>query len=113
MQPLQSTAPESTESTDRTSDALVLRNHGHDDAVTLTLTIETLDGTTVFEERYRLSPLTTRVLDVPVAPGTYRVAATIDTKRPQDGVCALGDSPTRAACVETGNGVVSVVDGVG
>ncbi len=113
MQPVPSALSDSDIVThDRIVDAVVLRNYDHDVAVALTITVEDLDGTTVFEDRYCLPPLTTEVIDLPLSVGTYRVAAAIGDKPSAETVCALGNEATRAACVETGNGIVSVVDGL-
>jgi len=90
------------------TDALLLRNYEGASPVTIDVTVSD-DGQPVCETTVTLEPLTIESVDLPVAPGEYRVTALIDESQAA-ATCTLGDEPTALAFVEAGNGVVSVVD---
>lgn len=92
------------------TDALLLRNYEGASPVTIDIAISD-DGQPVCETTVTLEPLTIESIDLPVAPGEYRLtAATADSDA--TAICELGDAPTALAFVEAGNGIVSVVDEV-
>ena len=106
--PLASPPQESTTTPDQLcTNALLLRNYEGAQPVTITVTISD-DGTTVYETTVTLEPLSLKSLDVPVAPGDYRVQAATDDSDTA-ATCTLGTAPTELAFVEAGNGIVSVV----
>ena len=99
----QSTTPEAT-----CTDALLFRNYEGANPVTVDVTVSD-DGQPVCETTVTLDPLTIESVDLPVAPGEYRVTATTADSAAA-ATCDLGDAPTALAFVEAGNGIVSVVD---
>jgi hypothetical protein len=106
--PLASPPQESTTAPDQTcTDALLLRNYEGAQPVTVDVTISD-DGTPVHETTVTLDPLTLKSIDLPIAPGDYRVQAATDDNDAAS-ICTLGTAPTELAFVEAGNGIVSVV----
>ena len=106
--PLASPPQESTTPPEQTcADALLLRNYEGAQTVTVDVTISD-DGTPVHETTVTLDPLTLKSIDLPIAPGDYRVQAATDDNAAAS-VCTLGTAPTELAFVEAGNGIVSVV----
>lgn len=114
--PLATPTQQSTTPSESTcTDALLLRNYEGASPVTIKLTVSdddqpvSDDSQPVHETTVTLDPLTIESIDLPVAPGEYRVTATTAAS---DAVatCDLGDAPTALAFVEAGNGIVSVVD---
>jgi hypothetical protein len=107
---LQATPPQQSDDTPASSeDALLLRNYDSDTAADITVTFEDPNGSTVHRTTYRITPLTTRSVDVPVAAGEYRVSANMGSESSVAAACRIGDEPLELASVEIGNGVVSVV----
>lgn len=90
-------------------DALLLRNYDSDAAADITVTFEEPNGHSVYRNTYRISPLSTRSVDIPVAAGEYRVSAKTGSDSSVTAACRIGDGPLELASVEIGNGVVSVV----
>ena len=106
--PLASPRNEPTTSPEqRCTDALLLRNYEGAQTVAVDVTI-TDEHTTVYETTVSLDPLTIKSIDLPIAPGDYRVQAATDGNAAAS-VCTLGTAPTELAFVEAGNGIVSVV----
>jgi len=105
--PLASPRNEPTTSPEqRCTDALLLRNYEGAQRVTVDVTIS--DENTVYETTVSLDPLTIKSIDLPIAPGDYRVQAATDGNAAAS-ICTLGTAPTELAFVEAGNGIVSVV----
>jgi len=96
----------------QSTEGLFIRNYDANNAAELTVEIEDLDGATVFEEEYHIDALITEVADLPLSPAPYQVTVSLDSGAFDSDVCRIGDDPTELAYVETGNGVVSVVNGV-
>ena len=90
------------------TDALLLRNYEGASSVTIDVIVSD-DGQALCETTVTLEPLTIESIDLPVAPGEYRVTATT-ADSDATATCELGDAPTALAFVEAGNGIVSVVD---
>ena len=106
--PLASPPQESTTPPEQCcTDALLLRNYEGAQTVTVDVTISD-DGTPVHETTVTLEPLTIESLDLPIAPGDYRVQAATGGSDAA-ATCTLGTAPTELAFVEAGNGIVSVV----
>lgn len=107
--PLASQTQQSSTTPDPTcTDALLLRNYEGATAVSIDVVVSD-DGQPIHETTITLDPLTIESVDLPVAPGEYRVTAVIDQSQAAT-TCTLGDEPTALAFIEAGNGVVSVVD---
>jgi len=107
--PLATPTQQSTTSPDATcTDALLLRNYEGASPVTIDIAVGD-DSQPVCETTVTLDPLTIERVDLPVAPGEYRVTATT-ADSDATATCDLGDAPTALAFVETGNGIVSVVN---
>lgn len=107
---LQATPPQQSDETHPScEDALLLRNYDSDAAANITVTFEEPNGHSVYRNTYRITPLSTRSVDVPVAAGEYRVSAKTDSDSSGTAACRIGDGPLELASVEIGNGVVSVV----
>ena len=102
-------APDSDQ---QTSEALFIRNYDSSNTADLTVQFNDNDGNTIFGDRYQIDPLITKLIDIPLSPGGYRVTVLLDTGTSDSAVCHITDDPTALAAVETGNGVVSVVDGL-
>ncbi|ESS09637.1 MAG: hypothetical protein A07HN63_00442 [uncultured archaeon A07HN63] len=96
----------------QSTEGLFIRNYDANRAADLTVEIEDLDGNTVFDEEYHIEPLITEVVDLPLSPDAYQVTVSLDSAVSDSDVCRIGDDPTELAYVETGNGVISVVNGV-
>lgn len=76
--------------------------------MTITVTVSEASQP-VCQRTITLDPLTIESVDLPVAPGEYRVTAATGNSEAA-ATCTLGDKPTELAFVEAGNGVVSVVN---
>jgi hypothetical protein len=92
--------------------ALLLRNYDDTEAAVLTVTVADPNDEIVHTETYTVGPLITRTVDLPLADGVYSVSARTGLKSSTCPRCWLSDEPTEIAAVETGNGVISVVEGV-
>ncbi len=113
---MQLTYPPETHTTDtqrHATSGLVLRNYNHTTKVGLTLTITDGTGEVIVEDQHMLKPLTTVVPTLHLPAGEYQITATIDDTAATTETCTLGESVQKTAYVETGNGVVSIVDGFG
>ena len=94
------------------TEALLIRNYDANRVADLTVEIADLDESIVFDEKYQIKPLITEVVDLPLSRGTYQVSVTLDESVTHSTPCYIGYGPTELACIETGNGVVSVTDGL-
>jgi len=98
--------------TQKSSEALFMRNYDAASTAELSVELETPEGSTVFEETYRVDSQATEIVDLPVSPGSYEVTVRLNSTTSDSDTCCIGDDPTELAYVETGNGVVSVVSGI-
>lgn len=97
-----------------TDETLVVRNHGTS-AVALGVTFLDTDGTVAFDRTYALAPGETVSTPTRLPRGVYRVVARLADapgEQRDTAACLVGSAPGEAALVETGNGIVSVTDGV-
>lgn len=94
------------------TEALLIRNHDANRVADLTVEIADLDESIVFDEKYQIKPLITEVVDLPLSRGTYQVSVTLDESVIHSTSCYIGYGPMELACIEIGNGVVSVTDGL-
>ncbi|MEF8852324.1 MAG: hypothetical protein V5A28_07890 [Haloarculaceae archaeon] len=105
-----------------TDESLVLRNY--DGApVRVHVRFVDADDETAFDRTYALGPGDVVSTPTRLRRGVYRVVATLDGGPGQTGdaggtaerdaaECLVGSAPAETAVVETGNGVVSVTEGV-
>lgn len=98
--------------TQKSSEALFMRNYDTASTADLRVEFKTPEGSTVFEETYRVGSQATEIVDLPVSPGSYEVTVRLNSTTSDSDTCRIGDDPTELAYVETGNGVVSVVSGI-
>lgn len=105
-----------------TDESLILRNYD-DTSVRVHIRLINADDETALDRTYALGPGDVVSTPTRLLRGVYRVAAEIDdvsadpgdasetTKRDAT-ECLVGSAPTETAVVETGNGVISVTEGV-
>jgi len=116
-QPSTDAAPEemADETTDRRiarrSEELHLRNFDVSREHTLTVRVSDDDGL-VFASRYYLTPGKTVSELGRVPPGEYEVRVELDGRRQQTATCEVGETPSKTALVEVGNGTVSLTEGL-
>lgn len=99
-----------------TDESLVVRNYHHE---TVEVTVQLLDpdDDVAFDRTYALGPGDVASTPTRLPRGVYRVVARLDddalgTDGRDTADCLVGSDPTETALVETGNGVVSVTEGV-
>jgi hypothetical protein len=99
-----------------TDESLVVRNYHHE---TAKVTVQLLDpdDDVAFDSTYALGPGDVASTPTRLPRGVYRVVARLDdgalgTDGRDTADCLVGSDPTETAVVETGNGVVSVTEGV-
>lgn len=116
-QPSTDAAPEETadETADRRiarrSEELHLRNFDVSREHTLTVRVSDDDGL-VFANRYYLTPGKTVSELGRISPGEYEVRVELDGRRQQTATCEIGETPSKTALVEVGNGTVSLTEGL-
>jgi hypothetical protein len=105
-----------------TDESLVLRNYDGT-SVRVHVRFVDADDDTVFKRTYTLGPGDVVSTPTRLRRAVYRVAATVDhdSADPGDAIettkrdaaeCLVGSAPAETAVVETGNGVVSVTEGI-
>jgi hypothetical protein len=96
-----------------TDESLVVRNY---DATTAELAVEFVDADdeVAFRRTYAVPPGGVVSTPARLSRGVYRVVArpVDDTDASDATACLVGSGPSETAVVETGNGVVSVSEGV-
>lgn len=97
-----------------TDETLVVRNYGTT-AVCLGVTFVNTGGEVAFDRTYSVAPGETISAPTRLSRGVYRVSARL-TDAPGEqrdtAECLVGSAPGETALVETGNGLVSVTDGI-
>jgi hypothetical protein len=93
-----------------TDEILVLRNY--DGSGTHDLTVRLVDASedVAFERAFTLAPLETISVGTRLRRAVYRVEARLDGDRHASADCLVGSGPTETAVIETGNGLLSVVE---
>lgn len=91
--------------------AVHLRNYDHMGGHSVHVHIETGSGREVASERHYLLPGQSAWVTGPLDPGRYHVRVWVDGVERRRIDCRLDESPTGAALIELGNGVVSVTTG--
>ena len=91
--------------------ALVVRNHDGNDAYEVDVRFLDADGDVVFRRVVAVAPLETVTVRTRLEPAVYRVV--VRTEDVSDRAeCHVGNGIHETALVETGNGAVSVVEGL-
>jgi hypothetical protein len=93
-------------------ESLVLRNYDGEDSHELVVRFRDADGELAFERTYELGPDEVVATRTRLPRGVYGV-----TVRRADGAaatreCLIGSGPAETAVVETGNGILSLVEGL-
>ena len=93
-------------------ESLVLRNYDSDDGHQVA--IRFIDGhdNLAFDRTVSVAPRETVSIDTGLDRAVYRVEARIENGATTGAECLVGRAPSECAMVETGNGRVSVVEGV-
>lgn len=91
---------------------LQIRNYD-DRSYTVDVVVEDDDGVAL-ERSYRLAPGEFRAERGTLSPGTYKVtaSASVVLDKCDAATCEVGDDPADTVCVEVGNHVVTVSEGV-
>ena len=92
------------------SESLVLRNYD-DSTHDVEVTITNHDGETAFTRSVSVGSQDTVSIQTRLDRAVYRVDVQLDTGENDRADCLLGSDPNECAKIETGNGVVSVVEG--
>lgn len=106
-------ATSSAEGTDArvvSDESLVLRNHD-DSTHNIHVTFTSHNGETAFDRTVSVRPQETVSIQTRLDRAVYRVDARLDSGARARADCLLGSDPNECAMVETGNGVISVVEG--
>lgn len=105
-----------------TDESLIVRNYGGT-SVRVHIRFVNADDEAVFDRTYTLGSGEVVSTSTRLRRGVYRVAATVDygsadpsdaskTTKQAAAECLIGSAPAETAVVETGNGVISVTEGV-
>jgi len=92
--------------------SLVVRNHDGSEAYELRVRFVDADGAVAFRRTFTVAPLETVTVETRLERAVYRVDVTVDGGRTVSAECLVGSGVNETALVETGNGIVSVVEGV-
>ena len=92
------------------SESLVLRNYD-DSTHDVHVTITDDNGETAFTRTVSVGPQDTVSIQTRLERAVYRVDVRLDNGVGDRADCLLGSDPNECAKIETGNGVVSVVEG--
>jgi len=76
------------------------------------VTFRDADDEVAFSRTFRLAPMETVTVSSRLQRGVYRVSATLDDDESAAADCLVGSGPNETALVETGNGSLSVAEGV-
>jgi hypothetical protein len=108
------TAPptESTASRVVDDERLVLRNYDSDDGHQVAVRFVDGQDTPAFDRTVSVAPGETVSVDTGLDRAVYRVEARLENGATAGAECLVGRDPSECAMVETGNGRVSVVEGV-
>lgn len=91
-------------------ESLVLRNYD-DSTHNVHITITDDNGETAFTRTISIGPQDTVSIKTRLKRAVYRVDVRLDNGVSDRTDCLLGSDPNECAKIETGNGVVSVVEG--
>jgi len=102
--------PNSTDSRPVCDESLVIRNYD-DSTHSIHVTFTDHNGETVFTRTVSIKPQDTVSIQTRLERAVYRVDTRLDNGAMARADCLLGSDPNECAKVETGNGVISVVEG--
>lgn len=103
----------SQESTQVVSEqSLVVRNYDGSRAHELRISFVDSDGEVAFTRALVVEPLETIAVQTRLERAVYRVEARLDDRERDSAECLVGSGPNETALVETGNGTVSVAEGI-
>ena len=94
------------------NEGLVLRNYDSDDGHRVLVRFIDSNGSPAFDRTVSVAPRETVSVDTGLDRAVYRVEARLENGATTSAACLVGGSPGECAMVETGNGRVSVVEGV-
>lgn len=95
-----------------TDRSLVVRNYDGSEAHDVTVTFLGPDGDRAFARTVGVAPLETVAIQTRLERAVYRVRARLDGAETDSAECLVGSGPDETALVETGNGTVSVAEGL-
>lgn len=101
---------DSTDARPVSDESLVLRNYD-DSTHNIHVTFTDHNGKTVFTRTVSVNSQDTVSIQTRLERAVYRVDARLDNGAIARADCLLGSDPNECAKVETGNGVISVVEG--
>ena len=94
------------------NEGLVLRNYDSDDSHRVVVRFTDSRGTLVFDRTVPVAPRETVSVDTGLDRAVYQVEAYLESGATASAECLVGRDPSECAMVETGNGRVSVVEGI-
>jgi hypothetical protein len=92
--------------------SLVVRNYDGSEAHDVTVTFLDPDGDRAFARTVAVAPQETIAIQTRLDRAVYRVRARLDGEETDSDECLVGSGPDETALVETGNGTVSVAEGL-
>lgn len=94
-----------------TDQCLLIRNY--DGSTTHQVQVRFIDSSyeTAFDRTITMTPLEAKTVEARLERGIYRVEAQLDNEATDSAQCLIGSGANELAVVETGNGIISVVDG--
>lgn len=93
-------------------ESLVLRNYDSDDGHQVAVRFIDGQDSLAFDRTVSVGPRETVSIDTGLDRAVYRVEARLENGATAGAECLVGRDPSECAMVETGNGRVSVVEGV-
>lgn len=94
------------------NESLVLRNYDTEETHTLDVTLLDPSGDVAFDRTVTVDPRATVCIETRLERAVYRVSAHLETGTMARTDCLIGSGPDECAVIETGNGTVSVSDGL-
>lgn len=93
------------------SESIIVRNYDHPEFRTIDITLRSAEGDIALQRSVPTPPLATVSLQAELERAVYDVTAETAGKT-ASAECLVGGDPSECALIETGNGTVSVVDGL-
>ncbi|PSQ58576.1 MAG: hypothetical protein BRD23_06445 [Halobacteriales archaeon SW_9_67_25] len=92
--------------------SLVVRNYDGTEAHEVRVTFLDPDGDRAFARTVAVASLETIAIQTRLERAVYRVRVRLDDEETDSAECLVGSGPDETALVETGNGTVSVAEGL-
>lgn len=92
--------------------SLVLRNYDADETHSISITFVDPDDNIAFDRSITVDPLATVSIETRLERAVYRVTVRTEEESTASADCLVGSGPDECAVVETGNGTVTVSDGL-